>query len=86
MVITIFPKPRVLCKIEKQEAIKKTQKATTQEQTENKPDIVAKKYQKSLKDMKKKTQVNEEVMKEIISKVRNMSDEDTQDSDTEDDF
>lgn len=83
MVTTNFPKPGVLCKIERQETIKQTRKGTTQDQTEKNLDKVAKKTIKSFKDMKKKNQVNEEDMKEIISKVRNMSDED---SDTEDDF
>lgn len=83
MVTIIFPKPRVLCKIEKQEAIKQTRKGTTQDQTEKDADKVATENKKSFKDMKKKHQIKEEDMKEIISKARNMSDED---SDTEDDF
>lgn len=63
--------------------MKQTRKETTPDQTEKNPEKVVKKHQKSLKDMKKKIQVDEEDIKEIISKVRNMSDND---SDTEDDF
>lgn len=74
---------RFLNMLEKQEAIKQTRKERTPDKTEKNPEKVVKKNQKSLKDMKKKNHVNEEDIKEIISKVRNMSDED---SDTEDDF
>ncbi|KAK1359455.1 Surfeit protein 2 [Heracleum sosnowskyi] len=74
---------RFLNMLEKQEAIKQTQKGTTPDQKEKNPEKVVKKNKKSLKAMKKKNQVNEEDFKEIISKVRNMSDED---SDSEDDF
>ncbi|WOH05061.1 hypothetical protein DCAR_0624473 [Daucus carota subsp. sativus] len=74
---------RFLNTLEKEEAIKRTLKGRTQDQTQKNPDKDAKKNQKSLKDVKKKNQLNEEQIKEIISKARNMSDKD---SDTEDDF
>lgn len=74
---------RFLNMLEKEEAIKQTRKGTTPDQTYKNLEKVVKKNQKTLKDMKKKNQVNEEDIKEIISKVRNMSDKD---SDTEDDF